>query len=155
MLHLYYESMTNDAQSLTGQKLIDYLDAQGGARKMNAGTASSRRSAVREVLNVAFGHAWNTTPFKSSDVDALLDKFAEAHIDDFTPESIQSYRSNFRRTVELSLGANQAEPTEGWLTYRFPIRDGVAAEMRLPADLTIAEARRLATLITALPVDAS
>lgn len=139
----------------TGQQLIDFLDTEARARNMNAGTASSRRSAVREVLNVAFGDAWKATPFRSSDVDALLDKFSTTHSDDFTPESIQSYRSNFRRTVELSLGDSPVQPTEGWFTYRFPIRDGVVAEMRLPTDLTVAEARRLATLITALPVGAS
>src|SRR5688572_4140777 len=105
--------MMNDPQSVSGQELIEYLDAEARAHKMNAGTASSRRSAVREVLSVAFGDAWKATAFPSSDVDVLLDKFAEAHQNDFTPESIQSYRSNFRRTVALRVGDTQAEPDDG------------------------------------------
>src|SRR5688572_25994612 len=105
---MYNASMTNDTRSVTGHELIVYLDTEAQAHRMNASTASSRRSAVREVLTVAFGDAWKTTPFQSSDVDALLHEFSEAHHNDFTPESIQSYRSNFRRTVELSMGDNQA-----------------------------------------------
>jgi hypothetical protein len=147
--------MMNVDQMTTGQQLIDYLDTEARTHRMHAGTASSRKSAVREVLNVSFGEGWEGAPFQSIDVDALLDRFVAAHRDDFARESIQSYRSNFRRTVELALGDSQGDLTESWVSYRFPIRDGYAVEMRLPADLTTAEARRLATLITALPVDES
>lgn len=55
----------------------------------------SLASSLREVLNVAFGDALKATPFRSSDVDALLDKFSTTHSDDFTPESIQSYAQTF------------------------------------------------------------
>ena len=149
------QDMMNASTATTGQQLIDYLDTEARAHRMHPGTASSRKSAVREVLSVSFGDGWAGITFRGTDVDALLEKFVAAHRDDFAKETIQSYRSNFRRAVELALGDSQADKTDDWVTYRFPIRDGEPVEMRLPADLTTAEARRLATLITALPVDES
>lgn len=149
------KDMLNATQAANGQQLIDYLDLEARAHRMNSGTASSRKTAVREVLSVSFGDDWAATSFRGADVDVLLERFVAAHRDDFARESIQSYRSNFRRTVELALGGSQADTAETWVSYRFPIREGHAVEMRLPADLTTAEARRLATLINALPVDGS
>lgn len=144
--------MTTQA-SLTGQQLVDFLDNEVRSNNMHTGTASSRRSAVREVLGVAFGDRWSSTPFGVTDVDGLINRFVAAHRDDFKPESIQSYRSNFRRTIELCLEDKPQPSAEGWFTYRFPIRDGGMAELRLPTDLTAMDARRLASFITTLPVD--
>jgi hypothetical protein len=140
------------SQQVTGAELLEFLDSQVRARTMNAGTANSRRTAVRQVLQISFGSDWERSSFQRGDVDELLVRFAEAHQHDFTADSLQSYRSNFRRTVELKLGDAPTSAADGWMTYRFPLRESVTVELHLPIDLTPAEASRLAALITALPV---
>jgi len=141
-------------RALSGRQLLTYLDAEVRSGQLNAGTASSRRSAVREVLQIAFGERWESAPFSSSDLADLLADFDRKHEADFTPETRSSYRSNFKRTVELCLASSNtdASGTE-WMMYRFPIRDGVVVEISLPVDLAPAEAKRLSALITALPVE--
>lgn len=123
---------------------------------MHAGTAASRRSAVREVL----ARAWDRTgmdplvvPFTSEDVPDLLHEFSTSVDGEFGEGTIRSYRSNFQRTVELYLDALEAPDVGEMETYRFPIRPGIAAELTLPANLTQAEAKRLAALIEALPLE--
>ena len=140
--------------STSGRQLLTFLDRQASEKGSNAGTASSRRSAVREVLNVAFGPGWEDKSFTRAAVPSLLDAFAQTRVGDFTKESIRSYQSNFRRTVELSF--QESEPTKSdveWLTHRFPIRAGAVAEFSLPVDLSRTEAQRLCTLIANLPLE--
>ena len=44
-------------------------------------------------------------------------------------------------------------PTEGLVSYPFPLRSGQLAELRLPPDLRSDDARRLCSFITSLAVD--
>jgi hypothetical protein len=140
-----------ETSTVNGAELLAFLDREVTGGRLNAGTASSRRSAVRAVLQAAFASAWQSSRFAVADVPQLLARFDELHADDFTVESLRSYRSNFRRTVELMLGdGNEASTQPEAFTYRFPVRPNFVAEMSLPVDLTAAEARRLSALILAL-----
>jgi hypothetical protein len=140
-----------EISTVDGSELLAFLDREVSGGRLNAGTASSRRSAVRGVLQAAFADEWQSSQFAVVDVPQLLARFDEVHADDFTVESLRSYRSNFRRTVELMLGDGHGASTQPEaFNYRFPVRPNFVAEMSLPVDLTVAEARRLSALILAL-----
>jgi len=47
-------------------------------------------------------------------------------------------------------GAERNRRTHG--SYRFPLREDVAVTLRLPTDLTAAQAARLTAFVTALPI---
>lgn len=142
---------------VTGSILLDFLTREGRAGRMNAGTASSRRSAVRTVLRAKFGEDdWETTPFEPLDAPHLADHFAEVSANDFVPGSIASYRSDFVRTVSLWVHRAKKDASEDncdYLTHSIELRPGVTAQLIVPVDLTAREAKRLAALIVALPND--
>jgi hypothetical protein len=52
--------------------------------------------------------------------------------------------------VNVGDAAEHTRPTHE--AYRFPLRADVTVTLRLPTDLTAAEAARLAAFITALPI---
>src|SRR4051812_7659388 len=115
--------MTNG--TMTGRELLAYLDAEAAGGRMHAGTASSRRSAVREVLEVALGDGWENIPFASDHVPELLERFTDARRDEFVSGTITSYQSNFRRTVVLFTSDN-GDPGishEDRVVYRFQVRE--------------------------------
>ena len=140
---------------MTGEILVGWLIAEGRSGRMHAGTAASRRSAVREVLQRAVPDGDSDKfPFQEDDVEDLVTAFVSAVAEDFEEGTVRSYRSNFQRTVELYLDSLESAPADDVLTiYRFPVRPGLVAEMHLPTDLTSTEAKRLANLLLALPVD--
>jgi len=142
---------------VTGSILLDFLTREGRAGRMNAGTASSRRSAVRTVLRAKFGKDdWEATPFEPQDAPDLADNFAEVSADDFAPGSIASYRSDFVRTVSLWVHRAKKDASEDgddYLKHTIAVRPGVTAQLIVPVDLTAREAKRLAALIVALPID--
>ncbi len=146
----------NSHDLVTGSILLDFLTREGRAGRMNAGTASSRRSAVRTVLRAKFGEDdWDTTPFEPPDAPDLADHFAEVCANDFVPGSIASYRSDFVRTVSLWVHRakeDAPEDDDDYLTHTIALRPGVAAQLIVPVDLTAREAKRLAALIVALPI---
>ena len=141
---------------VTGSILLDFLTREGRAGRMNAGTASSRRSAVRTVLRAKFGEDdWETTPFEPPDAPDLADHFADVSADDYTPGSIASYRSDFVRTVSLwghRAKKDASEDDDAYLTHTIALRPGVTAQLIVPVDLTAGEAKRLAALLVALPI---
>lgn len=145
---------------MTGALLIGFLDREARGGELHPGTASSRRSAVREILQLAYGDDWENTVFTIEDVPALLQEFVDERTGDFGDNTIASYRSNFRRTVELFLDAVEPEgpgdhDETGWITYRFQVRGSQLVEFELPEDLTTAEAKRLSRFVMALPLDAA
>jgi hypothetical protein len=155
----YIDEMTNDsldASRITGTVLLDFLNREAAAGRMHAGTAASRRSAVREVLDRAWGRDGLESlevPFTVGDVPDLVRGFAADVADEFGEGTIRSYRSNFQRTVELYLESRGAPADDEMATYQFPIRQGMTAEIRLPVDLTQAEAKRLSALLEALALE--
>lgn len=154
---VHYQAMETDNDDfVTGSILLDFLTKEGRAGRMNAGTASSRRSAVRTVLRAKFGEDdWETTPFEPQDAPDLADHFAEVSADDFVPGSIASYRSDFVRTVSLWVhrAKKDASEDDDYLKHTIAMRPGVTAQLIVPVDLTAREAKRLAALIVALPID--
>lgn len=147
----------NDPHKITGERLLRYLDQEVEAKRLHPGTASSRRSGVRDVLNVNFGpDDWEDTEFSADDVPALLEKFVIERTGAFNENTITSYRSYFSRAVETYVEASddQSAPTDDELiSYRTQIRPGMVIELPLPADFTAAEAKRLARFIESLPLD--
>ena len=144
-------------QRFTGQMLLDFLDDEAKSGRMHSGTASSRRSAVREVLQVNFEDGWRDVTCDYDHVQALLNTFDKARSGEFGSGTMSSYRSNFRRTVELYLEVGEQAADAGAnprISYRFQLREGLLVDFALPEDLSAAEASRLARFITALPLDA-
>lgn len=147
----------NDSQMITGNRLLGYLDREVEAKRLHPGTASSRRSGVRDVLNVNFGpDRWADTEFSAREVPVLLDRFVAERTGSFNENTITSYRSYFSRAVETYLEGNggaAGQDQDDLISYRAQIRPGLVIELPLPADLTAAEAKRLARFIESLPLD--
>lgn len=142
---------------LNGRLLLEFLDDEAKSGRMHSGTASSRRSAVREVLQVNFKDDWLEAAFEHREVQGLLEEFDNARSGEFGGGTMSSYRSNFRRTVELYFDGHDeaADAQENpRISYRFQLREGLLVDFALPEDVTAAEANRLARFITALPLDA-
>lgn len=59
-----------------------------------------------------------------------------------------------RRTLAAAAGAPRPAPEVELVRHAFRLRPGVTLELGLPADLSRAEAQRLATFVRALPVEA-
>jgi hypothetical protein len=93
------------------------------------------------------------------DLDKLLDQFRKASPDWWTPNTISTYCSNVRRVLTGFNNDGEWVGTRRTPTPRHPtdlgcsieLRPGRSVHLRLPADLTAAEAGRVARFITALP----
>jgi hypothetical protein len=104
---------------------------------------------------------------RNLDVDEVLDTFARNARDDLSRTSISTYDTTFRRAVRRFVA--YADGLRSWdrderpdapagassLVHTLPLRPDLVVRLRLPADLTASEARRLTRFIDALVEDAT
>ncbi len=178
----------------TGRDFVGHWNWAASKGLINRNTAAALRAAVSRILAIE-GDDLDTMDIRSLDVDLLLDRFENLAKKDFTPGSLSTYRSRFKRAHQLYLSYlddprnyrpqvrervsrqdrhqptltevrarrvdERQSPTEAsepgpagqrMVTYPFPVRDGVMAELRLPVDLRKDEATRLGTFLMSLTV---
>lgn len=85
----------------TGRSLVEFLNwvAEKGLLKRN--TAQALRVASEKVLDV--DDDWESSDVSEIDVDALLRRFENLRAADYTPGSLSTYQSRFRRALAMYL----------------------------------------------------
>ena len=164
------------ADSFTGSDLIEFLDELAADGKMNAATAAVHQTAVRRVLAAVPG--WEEAAVLSLDHQALYEALLERHLGSLKRATLDTYWNTYVRAVEMLAqwgGAPREARPERLVARRrnnarrrpqqgderpaiehvVPLANGRLAELRLPLDLTAAEARRLGALIAVLAYDES
>lgn len=75
---------------------LEYLTDKGYA---TGAAVNPLRSAVRQILAAVEGAEYGGVDVRSLDVEAYLDRFENIARGDYKAESLQSYRSRFRRAL--------------------------------------------------------
>jgi hypothetical protein len=174
----------------TGQALVDFWKWAGDKGLVNENTANARSTACNKVLGVVEG--WEKLDVSALDTDDVLRRFMNKRAKDFTPGSLNSYKSRFLQALEEFMkytkspetwkpstesrtvtakkdkpaakngnGTPTPEPVVetqhpgrvGLVEYPFPLREGRFAYLKLPADLKMADVKRLTTYLNALASD--
>lgn len=140
----------------TASDFLQYLDDAVKARRVN----SAYKTSAQRVLEAAFGEAWRTVEVDAIDVDKATDAFAKTAGDRYTPVSINSYKSRFRKALQRyrdaydPAGESRPRPSTAptLVDYPVPLLSGrdVIASLRVPVDLTPAEAGRLVEFVAFL-----
>ena len=127
-------------------------------------TADAYRTAIRvmqDVLDIG-----PDTNVDDLDIDEIAQRLHDRTAGRYTHHSIATYTGNIRRVIDLFAGRmpdwkmrprpghHASVTSETTIAYKIQLRPGKLVVIHLPADLTRAEAKRLATFITSLPVGA-
>jgi hypothetical protein len=125
-------------------------------------------TAIRTVLR--FTDIPAEQDVRALDLDAVLEAFATTAGDELSRTSIGTYTANFRRAVRCFIDYTDGRPVwdsdrrtprpgppggAALLAHALPLRAGMVIRFLLPADLTVAEARRLTRFIKALVIDST
>ena len=86
----------------TGQGLIDFLTYVPEKGLLNKNTAGAMRSAARELLSVEHDDP-SSIDVRQLDIDQLAKRFANLRAQKFTPQSLETYESRFRKAVAMYL----------------------------------------------------
>lgn len=92
----------NAINSGTGQGLLDFLTYVTEKGLLNKNTAGALRAAARELLSVEAEDP-ASIDVRQLDVDQLAKRFANLRAQKFTPQSLETYQSRFRKGVEMYL----------------------------------------------------
>jgi len=125
--------------------------------------ATNLGTAIRTVLR--HSDLPGDQDVRTLDLDQVLDTFTTRTRDDLSRTSIATYDIAFRRAVHRFVAYTDGQ--RGWdrderpapagetrlLAHSLPLRPGLVIRLRLPADLTAAEAHRLTRFIRALAHD--
>jgi hypothetical protein len=173
----------------TGKACVDFWKWAPGKGLVNANTATALRIACSQVLGVL--DDWENLDVAALDTEDVFTRFVNLRRNDFTPESLATYKSRFNRALatfldyakdpaawrpkaqsprrERAAPNNGTPPTPpkppapdapamatsraGLVEYPFPLREGRFAYLRLPADLTAADVKRLTAYLTTLVIE--
>src|SRR5438046_2456882 len=86
----------------TARDFVDHWDWAASKGLLNRNTANALKAAAKRVLLIE-GDAWEFINVRSLEVDSLLDRFENLEKKAFTPESLATYRSRFKRAHSLYL----------------------------------------------------
>lgn len=94
----------------TGKDFVDHWTWAAEKGLMNTATAASLKSACIKILGVL--DDWETIDVRNLDVGEVIHRFQNLKARDFTPSSLETYASRFRKALTLFLeyAANPA----GW-----------------------------------------
>lgn len=93
---------TTSVTSGTGDGLVEFLGWAAKKGNLNPNTAAALRSASRELLGVeAEDGNFAGIEIRSLDVDDLGRRFANLRASAYSPASLETYQSRFRRAVEM------------------------------------------------------
>ena len=175
----------------TAKALLEFLDLVAEKGWLNKNTAAGYRAACQKILEIE--DDWEVVDVAALDVDDILQRFVTRKADDYSPGSLQAYKSRFRAALEMFLEraedpstwkppttarrtrseaksrpeqpkegaqartarhrAYTPSATDGMVTYPFPLRADIDAQLVLPRDLTPEEARRLVAFVNALAIE--
>ncbi|MEV6930884.1 hypothetical protein AB0M46_41220 [Dactylosporangium sp. NPDC051485] len=108
----------------------------------------------------------DTLDIDTLDLNTATCQYRAATVGEYTTHTRNTYVANARRAITVFLDwvdsgfdwqavnvgrAAERTPTIAEEWYRFPLRTDIVITLRLPTDLTTAEAARLTAFITALP----
>lgn len=101
--------MSEKMMSGTGEGLAAWLEWARDRGVLNPKTADAQRTAVTRILEVDADPGG--VDISTLDVEDLLDRFARLRSSKYSPESLATYQSRFRRAVDMYLEylANPAE----------------------------------------------
>jgi hypothetical protein len=100
----------------TGAELIRFLDYVGDKGLMHPVTAKAYKFTSREILGTVEGETWESVDLRTLDVDDVLARFATKAGMRYTPKSLQSYKSRFRKALALYI--EYLEDPGGWRPAR-------------------------------------
>jgi hypothetical protein len=152
-------------------RLLAFFRELAADGNMNAGTASLHQTAVRKMF--ADHPQGQEVPLDELDVGALFAALRKREGRRVKTATLETYRTTFERAIELYRlwdGTRREDRPADLLRRRrerrfntaatgpmfehvLPLAPSRLAELRLPADLTTAEARRLARFVEALASD--
>jgi hypothetical protein len=102
-----------------GKALVEHWEWAREKGLMNGNTAGSLKAACSQVLS-ALGDEADTVDIKTLDVEGTFQRFQNLRKKDFTPESLATYKSRFRKAVESYL--KYLEDPAGWKPEARPVR---------------------------------
>ena len=160
---------------LTGAAFVEFFRELAADGKMNPGTAALHRTAVRKMLASQSG--WRQAAVAELDTEALFASLVEREGGELKRATLETYRNTYQRALEMFLewGAVARDQRPDWVVSRrrsrrrgpprgaphasdsfehlLPLPNGRLAQLKLPADLTVTEARRLAAFVETLASD--
>jgi hypothetical protein len=92
--------MSETVQSGTAEGVLELLDWVGSRGDMNPSTAKAYASAVAKVMEIE-GEGWESHDVRSIDVEDLLGRFERLRATSYTPDSMTTYQSRFRKAHEM------------------------------------------------------
>jgi hypothetical protein len=86
----------------SGRDFVAHWDWAASKGLLNRNTANAFKAAARRVLAIE-GDDWESINVQSLNLDSLLDRFENLAKKDFTPDSLATYRSRFKKAHSLYL----------------------------------------------------
>jgi hypothetical protein len=86
------------AGEFSAEALLSFVEYAGNKGLMNKATAAARKAAVKRVSPILEPH--EAQDVSKLDIDEVMRRFSNLEGSAFTPESLATYRSRFRATVE-------------------------------------------------------
>ena len=165
LAHLHLKERRDAAPRTTIAELYAYIDDLPRIGGVAPRTADSYRTAIRSLQDaLGIGDSADLT---NLDIEQVLERFRDATAGRFTRHSTNTYCASIRRVVGRFTGRLPEPTARGHpyrrrkvspsmtLDYKIQLRPGQLIRFHLPADLTVAEAQRLAAFITSLPTSSS
>jgi hypothetical protein len=115
------DALNKAATDGSGQDFLDHWDWAAKKGLLNRNTAHAIRAAVSRILRIE-GPNWPEIDVRSIDEEGLLDRFENLEKKQFSPGSLATYRSRFRKGRQLYLSY-----LEDPKNYRPQSRERVAA----------------------------
>jgi hypothetical protein len=148
------DHVVTTSTTMTITDVLDHIRELPAAGVVAPKTADGFRTAILALQRAL--DLGDDVDLAAVDVEELLDRFRAAHPPWWSTNTLNTYCSNVRRVltgvgVKSERVWSRTLPASADLTYRIELRPGRFIRFRLPADLTVAEAGRIARFITALP----
>jgi hypothetical protein len=88
------------AEDGTGRAFVEHFDWVATRGLLNRNTALALRAAASRVLQIE-GSDWESVDVRSVDVEELIGRFTNLAKQDFTPQSLATYQSRFRKALSM------------------------------------------------------
>jgi len=102
--------MSEKMTDKTGKSFLEFLDRAAEKGWLNKNTAAGYRAACQRVLEVE--KDWEGVDVSSLDVDSIIRRFVNLRGGDYSPGSLETYKSRFRTALETYL--EWAEDPSAW-----------------------------------------
>ena len=86
------------AGQFSKEALMSFIDYAGSKGLLNRSTATARKVAVKRITAILEPH--EAEDVTKLDIDAIMHRFSNMEGSAFTPESLATYRSRFRASID-------------------------------------------------------